>query len=231
MRQLPLGIRLRDRARFESYLAGPNSYLVAQLRALARGESGIVWLHGPEASGKTHLLQAVIAACAEQARIAYLPLAELPALAPGILDGWLSFDCVCIDDLQRVIGNTAFERALFSLYRDVEERRARLLVAAQAAPRSYDWALSDIGSRFAACSVLRLRELDDRERSDALRLRAALRGLELPADAARYLQRRVRRDMKTLCSLLDTLDEAALVAQRRITVPFLRQVLGDPPSE
>jgi hypothetical protein len=42
-----------------------------------------------------------------------------------------------------------------------------------------------------------------------------------------------------LYELLDTLDEAALVAQRRLTVPFIRQVLrvfqtdgqrGDPPS-
>jgi DnaA family protein len=36
------------------------------------------------------------------------------------------------------------------------------------------------------------------------------------------------RDMHSLCGVLDRLDEAALVAQRRLTVPFLRQVLEEP---
>jgi hypothetical protein len=31
--------------------------------------------------------------------------------------------------------------------------------------------------------------------------------------------------MRTLYTLLDTLDEAALIAQRRLTVPFIRAVL------
>jgi hypothetical protein len=31
--------------------------------------------------------------------------------------------------------------------------------------------------------------------------------------------------MHSLCAVLDRLDEAALVAQRRLTVPFLREVL------
>ncbi len=33
--------------------------------------------------------------------------------------------------------------------------------------------------------------------------------------------------MRTLYDLLDTLDEASLVAQRRLTVPFIRTVLKD----
>ena len=40
-----------------------------------------------------------------------------------------------------------------------------------------------------------------------------------------YLFRRVGRDLATLIALLERLDRAALAAQRRITVPFLRGVL------
>jgi len=32
--------------------------------------------------------------------------------------------------------------------------------------------------------------------------------------------------MRTLYALLDTLDEAALAAQRRLTIPFIREVLS-----
>jgi DnaA family protein len=52
-----------------------------------------------------------------------------------------------------------------------------------------------------------------------------LRGLELPDETWHWLQRRLPRDMRTLYGLLDTLDEAALAAQRRLTIPFIREVL------
>jgi len=74
--------------------------------------------------------------------------------------------------------------------------------------------------------VFPVRELNDEEQIEALELRAHLRGFELPAETARYLQQRFPRDMRTLCEILDTLDDAAFVAQRRITVPFIRDVIG-----
>jgi len=72
-----------------------------------------------------------------------------------------------------------------------------------------------------------LHELDEDDQIKALQLRAHVRGFELPDDTARWLQRRFPRDMRTLYDLLDTLDEAALVAQRRLTVPFIRSVLKE----
>ena len=76
--------------------------------------------------------------------------------------------------------------------------------------------------------MFQLRVLDEHEQQAALQLRAQLRGFELPEETSRWLQRRFPRDMRTLYELLDTLDEAALVAQRRLTVPFIREVLGEP---
>jgi len=73
--------------------------------------------------------------------------------------------------------------------------------------------------------VFQLRPLDEGEQQEALQLRARARGFELPDETARWLQRRFPRDMTTLYDLLDALDEEALVAQRRLTVPFIRSVL------
>jgi len=73
--------------------------------------------------------------------------------------------------------------------------------------------------------VFQLRPLDEQERHAALQLRARLRGLELPDETWHWLRKRFPRDMRTLYQLLDTLDEAALAAQRRLTVPFIRDVL------
>jgi DnaA-homolog protein len=85
---------------------------------------------------------------------------------------------------------------------------------------------ADLGSRFAASTIFQLRVLDEAEQQAALQLRARLRGVELPDETSRWLLRHYPRDMKRLYELLDTLDEAALVAQRRLTVPFIREVLG-----
>ena len=41
-----------------------------------------------------------------------------------------------------------------------------------------------------------------------------------------YLFRRVERDLGSLTALLERLDRASLAAQRRITVPFLRGLIG-----
>ena len=227
MQQLPLGIRLRERATFDSFVVGDNAELVATLRALAAGRAGMGWLWGAAGSGRSHLLQAVCAAVPRERRVAYLPLASLPPAADDFFDGWRGFDVVCIDDLPRALGNRAMEQALFRLYRDVEERGAALIVTADNPPARQSWVLADIGSRFGASQVFEVRDLDEEHQAEALRGRAAQRGFELPEDTLRYLQRRLPRDMRSMCALLDALDDAALSAQRRLTIPFIREVLGD----
>ncbi len=62
-------------------------------------------------------------------------------------------------------------------------------------------------------------------RAEALQRRAQWRGFSLPDDTADYLLARVGRDTGSLFRLLDRLDRAALAAQRRLTIPFVRSVL------
>ena len=234
MKQLPLGMRLRERAVFDSFVAGANVAAVEQLRALAAGaSSGVYWLSGPHGVGKTHLLQASCAlARSAGADTAYLPLSELLALGPETLEGWHGARLVALDDLAVIAGRGDWEQGLFRLYREVEEQGATLLAGAAPPPLLLKFSLPDLASRFAAATLLPLRALDESQQREALRLRAHARGLELPEESALYLQRRFRRDLATLYELLDAIDAAALQAQRRLTVPFIRQVLGQqtPPA-
>ena len=131
-----------------------------------------------------------------------------------------------MDDLDAVVGRLEWERALFALLRELQDAGGRLVLAASAPPALLRWALPDLASRCAAGAVLQLRPLDESEQQAALRLRARVRGLELPDETLQWLQRRFPRDMRSLYELLDTLDEAALAAQRRLTIPFIREVLS-----
>jgi DnaA-homolog protein len=226
VKQLPLGVQLKERATFASFLTARNVELVAHLRHLAAGTpAGATWIMGPHTAGKSHLLQAVCAAAAPGRRAAYLPLESLLPFGPEALDGAESLDIACCDDVQVTAGLEGWERRLFSLWQDAAERGTTLLFAARENPAQVDYSLADLRSRLASSTVFAVRELDDAEQAQALSLRARLRGFELPAETTRYLQRRFPRDMRTLCEILDTLDDAAFAAQRRITVPFIKDVI------
>lgn len=54
---------------------------------------------------------------------------------------------------------------------------------------------------------------------------ASRRGLQLPDEAARYILSHAARDTVSLLGLMERLDRASLVAQRRLTVPFVKSVL------
>jgi DnaA-homolog protein len=225
VKQLALGVRLRADALFESFWPGANGEIVA---ALQMPSTAPLWLWGTHGSGKTHLLQAVCAAAgaaASGAPAAYFPLARSLALPPEALAGFERTPVLCVDDVDAVAGDLAWERALFRLFNDAAELRTRLIFAAAAPPRQADWSLDDWRSRAAACVVYQLRELDDDGRIEALRLRAAQRGLQLPYETSEYLLKRMPRDLRSLFDILDQLDEASLVAQRRLTIPFIRDAL------
>jgi DnaA family protein len=226
--QLTLALRLRERAVFDSFVAGPNAAAVEQLKAIANGAiSGMFWVSGPAGVGKSHLLQAVCALARERgSEAAYLSLAQLQQFDPEALDGWQSARIVAIDDLARVAGERSWEQRLFGLYREIEERSATLIAAAADPPRQLGFTLADLVSRYSAATLITLRALDETAQREALRVRALARGLELPEETALYLQRRFPRHLPTLYELLDQIDDAALREQRRLTVPFIREVLS-----
>lgn len=220
MKQLALGVGLRAEAVFASFWPGENAEIVAALKAPSAAP---LWLWGGHGTGKTHLLQAVCAAAGENA--AYFPLDRSLALPPEALMGFERTRVLCVDDVDAVAGDLAWEKALFRLFNEAGDLKTRLIFAAAAPPRQSDWALEDWRSRAAACIVYQLRELDDAGRIEALQLRAAQRGHQLPHETSEYLMKRMPRDLHSLFDVLDQLDEASLAAQRRLTIPFIRDAL------
>lgn len=227
MRQLPLGVQLAVSRRFETFHEGASRETVAALAEFAgQAAAQPFWLYGAGGCGKSHLLQAACAAAGTQGlTAAFLPLAASRAAGPGLLAGFESLALVALDDVDALAGDDGWERALFTLYNETLEQGGRLLLAAKAAPAALPVRLRDLASRLAAARVHRLLPLAEADQPEALRRRAAHRGLELPDETLHYLTRHAPRDFATLCALLDELDTAALVAQRRLTVPFVRQVL------
>ncbi len=75
-------------------------------------------------------------------------------------------------------------------------------------------------------SLNKTRFSPDEEKLLALQLRGKLRGFELPEDVGRFLLKRLDREMRTLFMTLDQLDRASITAQRKLTIPFVKEILG-----
>ena len=70
-RQLTLGVQLKERATFASFLTARNVELVSYLQHVAADTpAGSTWIAGPHTAGKSHLLQAVCAATLAAGRAA-----------------------------------------------------------------------------------------------------------------------------------------------------------------
>jgi DnaA-homolog protein len=224
MEQLPLRMRLRDSARFASFVVGGNAQACAALQGLRPAASPVVWLWGRAGSGKSHLLQAACAQAGERGEAAaYVDLALAPS--SEMLDGCDTLGLVCLDGLDAVATDPGWNAALFRLHTLLLDGAGRLVVASASPPSGLAFTLPDLSSRLLAAAVYQLDALDEAGQCEALRLRAAGRGMDLSEDAALYLVHRLPRDMHSLFAVLDQLDEASLAAQRRLTVPFLRDAL------
>ncbi len=225
--QLPLGVTLRHPRGFSNFIAGPNAGAVAVLRDLLAGRGGVVYLWGSSGSGKSHQLEACCGDASLHGRpVAYLPLAG-SRVEPDMLNGLAGIELLCIDDVDSVAGDGAWEEALFHLYNQAEQASCPMVLTASVAPRTPAWKLPDLASRLTAAVVWRLHALDDTDCRAALQLHARERGFELSDDVVTFVMKRLRRDMLSLSTFLDRLDQSSLAAQRRVTVPFVKALLEE----
>jgi len=231
--QLPLDIQLPDSATFANLVHGHNGEVLDHIRQRlsdngAGSDSQASYIFGVPGCGKSHLLQAACHALIDQSvATVYLPLREYEQFDPLMLEGLEQLVLVCIDDVDAIAGRRDWEDALFHLYNRMQTVPGQLLLTGKAAPAELGLCLADLSSRLCWGWVFQLQLLNDNEKKQALQLRARTRGFTLPDEVGDYLLRYFPRDMHALFDLLDRLDAASLVEQRRLTVPFVKTVLAD----
>lgn len=227
--QLPLSVRLRSDAQFDNFITGSNDLLRAALEQLCEGRSNenTVYIYGSAGTGRTHLLQACCHRIEQTGGLAiYLPASECLALDPGIFESLEMFDLVCIDDIDQLLGHSHWEEALFHLYNRLRDLNRRLLIAACDTPTRVGADLPDLSSRLQWGLVLPLYELDDQEKLRVLSNSAIARGLSVSTEVLQFILNHGSRNLSRLMHQLDELDQASLRAKRKLTIPFVKQVLG-----
>jgi DnaA family protein len=180
------------------------------------------YLWGESGSGKTHLLRAVQAALSDS----------------GVSVGWfdanqndrLSFDdawaVVLMDDVH--LYNLEQQQVAFNWFVNALTPKTgspRWVLAAGMLPPADLKLRDDLRSRLGWGHVYALQVLSDTERRAVLRQEADSRGLFLSDEVMGFMLSRFSRDLSSLMSLLEHLDQFALQTQRAITIPLIKSML------
>ena len=225
--QLTLGVSLRDEATFDNFYLGKNAEIVTQLKKLVHRQSErIIFLCSTRGQGCSHLLQASCHYASQQAiSSVYLPLANLVNLSPEILHGLEKLSLICLDDVDVIAHHAEWEEAVFHLFNRAYDAGSYIVIGAHALPKLLHLSLPDLVSRLSWGIVYQLHPLSDLEKLAALIMRAQRRGMGLSEEVGKYILTHCPRHMNTLFAALDVLDKASLAAQRRLTIPFIKEVL------
>ncbi|WP_185235886.1 DnaA regulatory inactivator Hda [Teredinibacter franksiae] len=229
--QLSLGVSLRDDATFDNYFTATesNDQAIFALKKLAQGaEQNLVVIWGARSAGLTHLVQALCHRAGNAQRIIqYFPMADVRGYdSQELCEGLEEMDIVCLDGIEHVCGNRAWEQSLFHLFNRLRDAGKSLLISSHVSPPSLPILLPDLKSRVLGCEIYHIESLTDDGKKDALRMRAAARGMELSEEVASFILNRASRDTVELFQLLNRLDDASLREQRKLTIPFVKEVLG-----
>ena len=221
MKQLLLDIKPPSSPTLINFLPGRNTELVQMLTHILSGreKERFVYLWGGLGCGKSHLLQAVVAACTQHhSKAVYFSAKTCSEFA---VDS--DIDCVAVDDIDYL--DTSAQAGLFNLYNQLrDESNAFLLVSGPAAPAHLNMR-QDLVTRLGWGLVYQVHELTEEEKMQAMKRHAADCGFDLPQEICLYLLRHGRRDLPSLMMTLDALDRYSLVNQRQITIPLLRELL------
>jgi len=225
MKQMALDIGLHTTPTLESFFAGPNSAALQHLRLWTSSQMPSpvpTYLWGESGSGKTHLLRSVQAALHDQhVSVGWFDASQHERI--GFDDAW---SAVIMDDVH--LYNLEQQQVAFNWFVNALSPKTgspRWVLAAGALPPADLKLRDDLRSRLGWGHVYALHVLSDSERQAVLRLEAEARGLFLSDEVMSYMLSRFSRDLGSLMTLLDHLDQFALQKQRAITIPLIKSML------
>jgi DnaA family protein len=226
--QYTLAVTLPDDETLDSFYAPGQTEAVSVVKRYLQEPVGLppLYLFGASGSGKSHLLYASCICAQEQGLTSQLlALQDYQQLSPRLLDNLEQLDLVCLDNIQAIADDLSWQIAIFDLYNRMVEQGKALIIVANQAPSQLGFKLADLVSRLQACQSLQLRLLTDDDKQKLLKQKAHQRGMELGDDVARFLLNRYERDIRSLVAILDQLDKASIIHQRKLTIPFVKSIL------
>jgi DnaA family protein len=203
--------------------------IIANLKALiaCNGES-MIGLWGGSDSGKTHLVNA----CAHFARLQGVSFqlydgTELAQYDAGNFEILETCQVLAVDNLDALCGIQKWEEKFYQIINISKNNGLNLIFTLSANPSHLECQLADFQSRLSWGLLLQLQMTGETDIGNIIKLRAGLLGIELSKEVIAYLLAHYSRQLSTQIEILHALDRASLSAQKRITIPLIKQTLAE----
>lgn len=175
-------------------------------------------IHGPAASGKTHLA----AVWKEKTKATFIDTESLGKDSADKIAQTAQH--LVIDHVDPWFGDKQAETTLFHLYNIMKEEGRTLLVTSRIAPAHADFIVPDLASRLRAAPLATILPPDDALLSAILIKLFADRQLQIGHDVLNYILPRMERSFSAADALVAALDQRALAEKRAISIPLARAV-------
>jgi chromosomal replication initiation ATPase DnaA len=210
--QLPFELGHRAAfAREDFFVSACNAQAIAWLDKFPAWPAPLLLIHGPAASGKTHLLhvwrQETDAGIYDAAHVDGAPAA------------------VIVDDMETMIGDLAAEESLLHLYNLQKERGGHILAAASTPPAQWAFQLRDLESRLKAAPAVAIGAPDDTLMAIVLTKLFSDRQIFVPQEVVSFMVPRLTRTFAAMRDMVDTIDRKAMVEKRAVTIPLIRDLI------
>jgi len=241
-RQIALDLGHTPKPTLDNFIATGNENLIAVLKDIQRSwqqaqnnqtasnaDSKMIHLWGASGSGRTHLLSALQLQASELGINAFLlnhesSMDEWRACADVLIENNQAPGLLCVDDIDHL--SEFAQGALFRLHNLIREASQQYLITTSLAAASNLQIREDLKTRLVWGLVFQMHALSDSEKLQALEQAAAERGLQISSEVAPWLLKHFHRDMPSLMSLLEALDQYSLETKRAITLPLLKEMLA-----
>ena len=177
-----------------------------------------IYLWGPSAVGKTHILIATIKKFLNLNK----EVIDLSFIDHNDTFDLGSIDLFFLDDIDRADGK--IQNNLFNIFNMSENENAAIFITGSLPPNQMSLR-PDLRTRISQCLVLNLKELEDEEKKDVLLKRSYFMGINLKLEIIDYLVKNYNRNMHELIKLIEKIDKESIIQKKRITIPFIKSFM------
>ena len=218
-KQLAIDFPNKPSYRHEDYIVMPhNENVIERLRDVSHWQAPAFILEAGQGAGKTHIAHF----WAHEKNACYLTPSSLQEM---IADDAMAGDCFVIDDLEQYLADKRGEEDVFHLYNHCFFNKAYILITTSQPLASLSFHTADLRSRLMAAAGMRLESPDDVLLTAILAKLFSDYQIQIDPATLNYIVSRAERSVDVYRDIVARLDQKAFEEKRKITIPFIRQLL------
>ena len=218
---------------FENFVVcagNKTAYQFAQKIAGGDASENLLYVYGPEGSGKTHLLTALGNALDGR----YFSFRDAEALYAGgypsegpsrLADHFAGAGALILDDLHLLPDNQEVRVELWELFNACYSSGKKIAIAGLTPPKELPHLDGHLTSRLLWGLVARMDVSDDTSRRMILKKLAEDRQMSLPEEVIDQMLLKVRRDIPSLVYALETINRYAIATKRKVGPRLAKEAL------